>query len=447
VSAPGQSLRRRLLQWVIGAVALAWVLAVALTWWDARHELEELLDGHLAQAAALLLAQQRADADGDDEGIDAPALHRYAPKVAFQVFDGARLVMHSANAPATPLVAPERLPAGGFATVRNAAGAWRVFAAQDDARRRRVYVAEALASRSEISLAVLRQMLWPGLAALPLLAALLWTGVERSTRPLRRLRSALLARAPDALAPLVVADLPLEMLPVLKALNLHFRRVRELMGSERRFTADAAHELRTPIAAIRTHAQVAMGETDADLRRHALQRTLDGCDRAARVIDQLLTLSKLEADTAPPKSALDLAELVRQVVGELAPAALAKQQRMDVEAAGTCVIDGNETLLRVMIRNLVDNAVRYCPAGARIAVALTALPERGFRLRIDDSGPGMSNDDLARLGDRFFRVLAGHEPGSGLGWSIIRRIAAVHGGTVAVGRSGALGGLGVDVAT
>lgn len=449
MSPRAHSLRRRLLLWVLGAIALIWTLATVATWWDARHELDELLDGHLAQAASMLLTQQvaDADADADNEGVDAPALHRYAPKVAFQVFKDGHLMMHTANAPSAPLIAPGQRTAGGFATVTAGSAAWRVFVAEDRHRAVEVYVAEALASRNDISEAVLRNMLWPGVLAFPLLAALLWTGIDWSIRPLRRMRVALLARAPDALEALEVDGLPLEMLPMVEALNEHFRRVRDLMGAERRFTADAAHELRTPIAAIRAHAQVALGEVDERLRRHALQRTLDGCDRAARVIEQLLTLSKLEADAVPPTSEVDLSRIVQRVVGELAPAALRKHQDLNLEADEHCSFDGDETLLSVLVRNLVDNAIRYCPAHARIVVALKALPERGFHLRVEDSGPGMPEDELARLGDRFFRARASEEAGSGLGWSIIYQIAGVYGLRIKLGRAPGLGGLSVDIAS
>jgi two-component system sensor histidine kinase QseC len=232
---------------------------------------------------------------------------------------------------------------------------------------------------------------------------------------------------------------------MVSALNALFERIGTLLESERRFTADAAHELRTPIAAIRIQAQVALGEADEALRRHALQFTLDGCDRATRLVDQLLTLSRLEAGAAPDLAAVDLRALTQRVVAEVAPKAISKNQTLDFDALKPCSIAGNETLLAVLVRNLVDNAVRYSPPSARIKVSLQAVDGKNGQvvLSIEDSGPGLTEVDRQRLGERFFRVVGSYESGSGLGWSIVRRIAAVHRMELQVERSVELGGLAV----
>ena len=439
-----RSLQGRLLVLVVGMVAAVWLGTAAMTWFDARHELDELLDSHLAQAAALLVAQQAPEVGDDDHGIDAPTLHRYAPKVAFQVFHDGRLALRSANAPATPMVEAGEHFRTGFRTVQIGGRAWRVFAARGAERDVQVYVGEQVDSRDSILWAMLRGMLGPMLVALPLLALAAWWAVFRGVAPLRQLGRTLSERQPQALQPVVVAGAPSEMTPMLEALNGLFRRIAGLMESERRFTADAAHELRTPIAAIRAQAQVAMGEADDALRSHALQATLQGCDRAARLVDQLLTLSRLEAGAAPAFAAVDLGALVRQVAGNLAPFALQRQQAIEVDAVETCSVPGDATLLAVLVRNLVDNAIRYSETGAVVKLTLARRPG-GVRMTVDDSGPGMAEADIARMGERFFRVMGSGQSGSGLGWSIVRRIAAVHGAEVRVGRSQALGGLGVEV--
>jgi two-component system, OmpR family, sensor histidine kinase QseC len=231
---------------------------------------------------------------------------------------------------------------------------------------------------------------------------------------------------------------------MVSALNALFERIATLLESERRFTADAAHELRTPIAAIRIQAQVALGETDEAERRHALQFTLDGCDRATRLVDQLLTLSRLEAGAAPDLTAVDLRALTWRVVAELAPKAISKNQALDFDALEPCSVAGNETLLAVLLRNLVDNAVRYSPPSARVKVAVRQQAGQAV-LSVEDSGPGLAEADRQRLGERFFRVVGSLESGSGLGWSIVRRIAAVHRMDLQLERSEALGGLAVSV--
>ncbi|HJW11029.1 MAG TPA: ATP-binding protein, partial [Albitalea sp.] len=271
-----------------------------------------------------------------------------------------------------------------------------------------------------------------------------WWAVARGVAPLRQLGRLLAERQPQAVHPLVLADAPSEMTPMLDALNGLFERIAALMETERRFTADAAHELRTPLAAIRAQAQVALGESDDARRRHALQATLAGCDRTARLVDQLLTLSRLEAGAGGTLASVDLRALVRRVVAEVAPQAFGRQQTIAVDAAGPCAVQGNEALLAVLVRNLVDNACRYSPPGALVNVTV-AQHAAHAQLKVEDSGPGLSEADMQRLGERFFRVIGSGEEGSGLGWSIVRRIAAVHQATLRVGRSPALGGLAVEI--
>lgn len=442
--APLYSLQARVLALVLSVVTCVWLAAAALTWFDARHELDELLDGHLAQAAALLVAQQAGESEDHERAIDAPALHRYAPRVAFQVFHEGRLTMRSANAPLAPMIDPGRNVKSGFATVTLDGTAWRVFAAHGSARDVQVYVGEQERSRASIMFAVLRSTLWPMLLALPLLALAAWWAVRRGVAPLRRLGRTLAQRQPFALEPIGAEGVSSEMAPMLDALNGLFERIGILLESERRFTADAAHELRTPIAAIRAQAQVALAETDARRRRHALQATLEGCDRTARLVEQLLTLSRLEALAATAMAPVDLGALARQVVGELAPKALGKQQALEFEGDVACRVAGSETLLAVLVRNAVDNAIRYSGPAARVKVTVRRRGDKVV-LGVDDSGPGMAEADLRRLGERFFRVPGSAESGSGLGMSIARRIAAVHGFELSVGTSAELGGLALRV--
>ena len=291
------SLQARVQLFVIGLLVAVWLGAAALTWVDARDELDELLDGHLAQAAALLVVQQtHADGDDDDGVADAPSLHKYAPKVAFQVFHAGQLVMRSSNAGTAPMSSASR----GFQSVRLADGAqWRVFSTRGAERDVLVIVGEQTESRNAILWAVLRSLFVPLLVALPLLALALWWAVRQGLAPLRQLSQTLAQRKPQALEPVLPDGMPSEMQPMVHALNGLFERIERMVATERRFTADAAHELRTPIAAIRAQAQVAQGAgADTAQRDHALQATLAGCDRATRLVEQLLTLARLEATPA-----------------------------------------------------------------------------------------------------------------------------------------------------
>ena len=435
------SLQGRLLALVLGVVVLVWGAASVAIWVDARHELDALLDGHLSQAAALLVAQQAHAPDEDRELEDAPPPQRYATRVAFQVWHEGSLVLRSPNAPREPLSHNRR----GFETLQIDGADWRVFAARGAEHDVQVYVAEQADSRRAILWALMRSTLWPMALALPLLALLGWWAVRRGLAPLQRLSSSLAQRAPQALDGVTLDNPPAEMRPLVEALNGLFARIATLLESERRFTADAAHELRTPIAGIRTQAQVALGADDLGERRHALQATLAGCDRATHLVDQLLTLARLESTSAAAGLSTDLGRLVQGVVADLASAALAKQQTIELDAPDLCEVQGDDTLLGILVRNLVDNAVRYSPAGARIRVRITASASQTL-LVVEDSGPGLGDDDLRRLGERFFRVLGSDQPGSGLGWSIVRRIASAQSVSLSASRSAALGGLAVQAA-
>ena len=440
------SLQARLLLLVLGTVMVVWAGTAVMTWIDVRHELDELLDAHLAQAAALLVAQQARELEDDGPGIDAPSLHRYAPRVAFQVFHEGRLVLRSTNAPSQPMLAPAHGLHSGFRTVQIGATAWRLFATQGAERDIEVFVGEQLESRAEILRAVLRSTLWPIGLALPLLGLVAALAVRRGVAPLRRLGRTLAAREPRAIEPVLMNDIPSEMVPMLDALNQLFARIGTMVESERRFTADAAHELRTPIAAIRAQAQVALTVVDDGLRRRALARTLEGCDRAAHLIDQLLVLSKLDADAEarPARTNVDLSEIVRSVAAELAPQALHQGQTLELDAPAPCCSVGDATLIAVLVRNLIDNALRYSPEGARVNVAVRVDLDRPV-LTVEDGGPGLAEADRQHLGERFFRVPGSGASGSGLGWSIVRRIAEVHAADWQVDRSAALGGLAVRV--
>ena len=432
-----RSLQGRLLSLVLGLVAVVWVIAAVLTWADARHELDELLDAHLAQAAALLVAREAADIE-ESRDVDAPTLHRYAPRVAFQIFHEGRLVLRSAQAPLEPMAT-----APGFQTVSIAGSAWRVFTTIGGDGDELVHVGEQLASRTSILMALMRSMLWPTLLALPLLALGAWWAVRYSMAPLRSLSHRLARRRPDELGPVQLQDAPAEVSPLVVALNQLFERIGTLLDAERRFTADAAHELRTPIAAIRAQAQVALAASDEATRRHALEATLQGCDRASRLVDQLLTLARADAER-PRASSVDLAEITRQVAAEIAPLALARRQSLVLEVASACHAQGDATLLAVLVRNLIDNAVRYSPPGAKVLVTLRRHDSR-ITLSVEDSGPGLDEAHLRRLGERFFRVAGNEQSGSGLGWSIVRRIAALQGAEVLARPSARLSGLAVEV--
>lgn len=442
-----RSLQGRLLTMILGLMVVIWLSAAYFTWRDASHEIDELLDGHLAQVAALLVAQQTSnDGDEDDVLLDTPVLHKYAPKAAFQVFRHGRLTAHTLNAGTQPMSAH----AEGFETVRLALGGqWRVFAAEDAKHEVKILVGEEMAMRHDILWAVLRSLLMPLMFALPLLALVSWWAVRNGLEPLRKLSRGLALRQPQSLQPVVLADdTPAEIQPLVQSLNALFNRIEHMVVAERRFTADAAHELRTPIAAIRAQAQVALGAgSQTEQREHALRATVAGCDRATRLVEQLLTLARLESTPSASLAMaekLDMSAVARRVAADLAPVALAQHQHLELDAPKPCTVTGNDLLVGVLIRNLIDNAIRYSPKEARITISVREISGKTV-VNVQDSGPGMLQADMDRLGERFFRVLGNDQPGSGLGWSIIKRISDVFGAQLIMKRSTLLGGLDVTV--
>lgn len=432
-----RSLQTRVVLLVLAGVSALWLVAAAAIWWDGRHELDELLDSHLAQAASLLVAQA-AEGELEHQYEEAAKHARFDRRVAFQVWHEGRLQWRSANAPSTPMTQQNR----GFATSLIDGKLWRVFATRGKASDVQLFVGERLDARADILLALLRGMLMPLAFGLPLLALIVWLAVWRGLQPLRALGAQLQRRSPADLAAIELADAPSEVQRFTRALNELFARIAGLIDNERRFTQDAAHELRTPIAAIRAQAQVAASARSPVDVQAALQKTLQGCDRASHLVDQLLQLARLDgtSDASPRPSSFDLVRTVAQVLAPLHSDADVKHITLDVDVPESCMMIGDEALTASLFRNLCDNALRYTPAGGRVRLRISEN-KVNVQAIVEDSGPGMTTEQIARLGERFFRVTGHEAEGSGLGWSIIRRIAAASGTSIEVERSAELGGL------
>ncbi len=433
-----RSLQGRLLFLLLGLVSLVWLLAATLTSMDAKRALSELLDRHLEQAAAVLIARQVGDMDDPPDANNSVPLAS-ATRVAFQVWHHDDLSMRSPNAPDEPM----STATSGFETRHILGSDWRVYATSvgDELR---IYVGERVAARDQILYAVVRSALWTLSIALPLLAVAGWWSVRTGLAPLRQLGQAIAARRPQSLDAITLKEPLTEVQPLVVALNQLFERIGQLLEAERRFTADAAHELRTPIAVIRAHAEVARGAVDPADRLRALEATLSGCDRAKHLVEQMLTMARLESDQAPARNPFNLCVLVRDTAAQIAPTALARGQSVVVEAPESQTATGDAILIGLLVRNLLDNAVRYGPDGATIRARVQMRAGR-LCLVVEDSGPGLSPDQQKRLGERFFRVLGTDQPGSGLGWSIVRWIATVHQLQITTGTSEDLGGLAVTV--
>ena len=420
------SLRRRLLVLLLAAVAAAWAAVALLTYHDAQREIDQLLDAHLEQAARLLVAQsgheiEELDLDDDEAGS------RYSTAVAFQVWRrGEILDLRSANAPAVRLSPSEQ----GFSDALLDGKHWRVFSAWGEDRKLLVQVGEDHATRDRIARGIALNTLLPLLVALPLLAVAVWWVVTRGLRPLRALGDELAGRGPQDLEPVPLRGLPEEVAPVVERLNRLLARIQDSLASERRFTSHAAHELRTPIAAIRAQAEVARSAADAGQRQAALDHAIEACDRASRLMDQLLLLARAdETQLDARREPCDLQALAERLLADLAPAAMHAGNSVALEAQGPLRVAGDAALLEAALRNLVDNAIRHATPGTEVRVKLAVDGNRAL-VAVEDDGPGVSAQDLARLGQRFYRAADARGAGSGLGLSIVARIVALHGGDV-----------------
>jgi len=421
---PSYSLRRRLVWLLTSTVAAIWLLSVLVVYQRAHHEADELLDNQLTQVGETLLA---IVAGGEVEHF-VKELHdharRYPVPIAFEIW-------HSEDGLAQRLVTSpghagfETAMTAGFSEQPHQGERWRFYAVQDDDAEYRVVVGQAHAARERLAREIGLSLLLPAMLALPLMALAVWWVVSRALRPVDAVAQQVGALDAQALAPLdEAAPLPSEIVPLRTALNALIRRVTEAFENERRFTADAAHELRTPLAALKVQAQVALRAQADDSRQHALAQVIAGVDRMTHLVEQLLTLARVDParqDIAPQP--LDPAALIAEVYADLLPQAQRQGQSLSVDAPPGCTIAVTPAWLQIALRNLVDNALRYSGDGARIEVRL-ARTGSGCTLSVADNGPGVPPELRARLTARFVRGETEGE-GCGLGLSIAARIAAL----------------------
>ncbi|RJT34307.1 sensor histidine kinase [Mesorhizobium waimense] len=269
-------------------------------------------------------------------------------------------------------------------------------------------------------------------------------GLSRGLAPLIRLRDAVRSPSRSDLDPIEVAGAQSEIRPLIDALNVYMERVRAQMAAQHRFIANAAHQLRTPLALLSTQASYALRESAADARQEALVALQASSGRLARLAEQLLTLSRAEPGSRRPRAdRIDLTEAARHVLETQAPAAIARTIDLGLDETGPVTVVGDGTMLREMIVNLVDNALRYTPAGGTVTVRLAAIDGEAV-LTVADDGPGIPADEREHVFERFYRLAAATEEGSGLGLAIVREVVENAGGRVTL-TDGVAGGLVVEV--
>ncbi len=428
------SIRKRLLLSLIGLIGFTWLGIFILVNQDATHELEEIYDASLAQNARILFGLlQQEILEGEVDMIRNIELnrnleHAYELNIAFAAILE-RLIIQSKDAPDFLTNLPE-----GFSDYQFDGEKWRVFTLQDPQTGLIVHTAQKLQAREELVSYLVKDTLSIIMLILPLLGLFIWLGVSRSLQPLQQLVKEAGSMEPHSLRPFNMADAPAEVSPLIGALNRLLRRLARTIDNERRFTADAAHELRTPLAGLKVQLQVAQRATDEQQRNKAMGKALEGIDRTTHLVNQLLTLARADRESATTLNfqSVDLVGLSKTVINSLEGDARQYGIRLtmesDAEEYRTC---GDPTMLQILLRNLLENAVKYSPSPGSAGIRLKRDVEQ-IQLEVWDSGAGMSEKTLELMFQRFRRGTQSGPDGSGLGLSIVKRIAEIHQATVQV---------------
>jgi two-component system sensor histidine kinase QseC len=449
-------MRATLLLLLLGTLGVVMSAAGWLSYRAGLQEAGEMFDARLVQSTRVLvslvdeplselnaypgepivLRGWHGDAQGVGEALAFDDGHAYENKLAFQVWDTKqRLLLRSDSAPTTPLAVTEP----GFSDVVIEGARWRTFTLRSS-NGRWFQSAELSDIRQELATDIAGGTLLPLLLALPLMALVIWWSVALATRSLRRLSMEIGQRHPERLVPLDPADVPREAQGLVSAINGLLQRLDVALARERNFVADAAHELRTPISALKVHADNARHAPDEQDRAQSQELLGISIERVERLASQLLSLSRAESlGGAREHSRLDLDALVRTEMEELRPLAERKSQEIVLTLEGA-QLWGDEFALGLLVRNLIENALRYTPAGGVIEVRTSTTGMQAV-LTVEDSGPGIPEDERERVFDRFYRRLGGGSDGSGLGLAIAAEAVTAHGGRIHLGGSARLGGL------
>ncbi len=437
------SIRRRTLGLVLLVFGVSMLVIGLVSYRFAANEIEELYDANLAQNARLLEGLIQASLPDDERDALLASLesallraeqsdkrlagHRYESKLAFQLWEGDQLLLRSASAPPAPFT--DRPP--GYANSQVAGHDWRVYVLDVAESSRRVMVAERDDVRGELTRAVALRTLLPDLLGLPVLALLLWWAIGWGLRPLSRMAEQIRRRDPHTLQPLILQPLPRELETIAGALNRLLERIRALRVREKRFIADAAHELRTPLAVLDLHAQNALAAEDPADRHEALDKLRDGVARSTRLVTQLLALARLDPEEESPLAgqSADLLVEVREALVKLSPLAAERDIELQLEAdeAADWGLSVEPGAIDTLIQNLAGNALQHSPEGGTVSVGLAASND-ALTLVIDDQGPGIPPAQRAQVLERFHR--AGPSAGAGLGLSIVERLLQRHRGSL-----------------
>ncbi len=419
------SIRKRLLLWISIPILIASFLIMILAFLFSWHEIEEVYDSQLVHTAKTLLQlteHEISETPGEHLflGEENPNLkHNYENKTAFRIWRGDMLVLQSVKAAEFPAIeAPS-----GFSNQTIDEKPWRFFVYIDAHNNLRIETSERYAIRYELITQLMISLAIPMGILIPSLLAIVWIGVRKSLKPLVALSRAVDKRDSDDLSSISSIDVPVEATPLVHALNRLFGRISDSFRREREFTDHAAHELRTPLAAMKTQTQVLMKKAGAMPEcRDGFDNLNATIDRSTHLLEQLLSLARLQNETIP-LSDVNLSECLEDAIAEISVKAKEKDLSLNLQIAENLHIKGHADSLYILIRNLLDNAVKYTPTKGVIGVTLSKMG----MLQITDTGPGITDADKERVFSRFVRADKTGQTGSGLGLSIAQWIADAHG--------------------
>jgi two-component system OmpR family sensor kinase len=435
------SLRGRLLWFLLAAITMAAVAQAMIAYRSALSDADQIFDYHMQQMAMSLrssatLTNKAADTAADPENDD----------LVVQVWtpDGAQVFRSLSRASL-----PQRAVLG-FSNVKANNTTYRIFSVQTS--NQTVQVAQDMAVRQRMAGTLALRTVGPIAVMAPVLMLVVWWVVSGSLAPVSRVKRQVAARQADDLSPVSENDLPDEVLPLVHELNLLFGRVRTAFQAQQHFVADAAHELRTPLAALKLQVLSLERAQDDAARSVAIARVTGGIERATRLVEQLLVLARQEGSVDDVKlEPVSLSDLAKRTLGDMAGLAQARQIDLGLHHADEVAVDGQPDALIILLRNLIDNAIKYTPAGGTVdidlrrSVGATKAARGRIVLSVEDSGPGIPPEERERVFSRFYRVPGSPAGGSGLGMAIVQSIAERHGAVLTLDQSERLGGLKVKV--
>ena len=436
---------------------------------DVKHETRELFDAQLARSARLLLSLVQADSekinlssiqkhldenqlrqpdqddDADDHNEDEEELasgHIYETKLGFQIWDKeGNLLLKSSNLPVTPFLNREvgNLELNseesddetfGFSNIRFQGNNWRTFSLQSIDQNYLCVTAERIDVRNDLIGKIFSDLLVLFIVLVPALLLTMWFTINRGLSPLHNLAAQINHRGAEKLDSISEVNLPSEILTISAALNQLLARLKSALSREKRITSDAAHELRTPLAAVKLHAELARSATSKDDSKKAIDQVLRGIDRTTHLVDQLLALARLEPDDF--SATLKPQEISRLIIEEsalLAPLADQKHIELSFSDSPELIANVDETALRLLIRNLLSNAISYTQPNGHVEISLCEQNNQAC-ITVQDDGPGIPKPEQARVFERFYRIQNHDTPGCGIGLSIVSRVVELHKATL-----------------